>query len=1120
MKRGTLVSLTTFGLALAILACRDLTGPLEALSSANRLLNASGPVVVSPGDMHGWTFYNDQNDTPCTDTTVCRLVDGPTGQPLGSGSAFLSTPAASDGKALILQGYAGTRFDAISELRYSTFRQSADAGHNLAIALQVNADYDLTDQSVGYQGRLVYEPYQSAPGTVLDTTWQSWDAKAGKWWGTKASVPRGGVLVANPCVQATPCTWAQLLAAFPDVGIHATYGAVVLKAGSSWPGFSGNVDALSIGVNGTTTTFDFERTAPVTGPVLPPDSVPHALFDSLGTVTTSIAGIEPGPYRRDIVVVRFARGTPLAVRMAVLDSVSGRIVGGRLDADHLNGSYFVRISGGTFDALVNAVTILQRQPQVINAFWWGLFLPDIQSYRKPNDGAGWTKTDWKIDPAAPDPSRKNWALEYVRAPMAWGCDVGSGVTSVAVADLRFAVPPNIAPNVDRNASSVVENFDKGDSTLMTAGLSKLDHGTRVASIIAAVGDDGHGMTGMAWRARLILRDIRSINNAPLPPQMTEDDYPDLMRDHLVAAGTAGASVIEMSLNKRWGSIKYDRNNPAHLAEVTAQRRTVSEAIETLATSSRYPLFVISAGNDSTTIEGGGYSGAKIDHGDQVLTVGGLAENGKVWIHSNTGADVYAPAVKVAQATGTDSIRNVDEGTSFSAPLAAGVAVLLKDFDPSLSSADLINKIRDGARDEDGVKKLDAYGALKKAAERSGAPLCGSRVFMSGDKVFALRGTTPDKIISLSPEATQYTDINVFHGGKRVDIGYQYAYVWNSTSRLFEPRTPYQYPSDVPPGGSFLSTIGQDHERYWGVQTVRPAYDDSMPLATTSIIVHSDQMGWVDHGRDSIVVLELPIVRPSGGVVVAQTPGDSDHVWNGRYNTAVQVYMGSWAQARLEPVDNFAVAMAPSGDYAVVAVNFIQRTNLQTDTLKLCNTLGPAFPANKCADGRISAVTDRTVLYQVDLTGAVPPRRVAGYTGVEIEWLSISELEDEIAIQKVVRTDIEDIRFAAFDSRGSGPWYSPVSDRVYSSVSTCTGRKLEYHAFNRNATNGSSVGALTADAQNLASGCGGSAENFAGTFSPSRQPTAPGALMVAPTLPATRTTTPDRRAGDRRTMIRR
>ncbi len=67
----------------------------------------------------------------------------------------------------------------------------------------------------------------------------------------------GDASVPNPCVQATPCTVAQLLAAFPNLGVSSG-GGILLKAGSSWPGFRGNVDKLSIGVSGVTTTFDFD----------------------------------------------------------------------------------------------------------------------------------------------------------------------------------------------------------------------------------------------------------------------------------------------------------------------------------------------------------------------------------------------------------------------------------------------------------------------------------------------------------------------------------------------------------------------------------------------------------------------------------------------------------------------------------------------------------------------------------------------------------------------------------------------------------------------------------------------------------------------------------------------
>jgi hypothetical protein len=246
--------------ALTANCAHDATAPAAAIapSKANFLINPSGTVVVSPFNMHGWTFVNDQNDAACTDATVCRLVAGPGTPPAGVRSAELATPLSTDGKALILADYAGTRLDAFTTLSYSTYRQSVDAGNNLAIALQFNVDYDLNDAATGFMGRIVFEPYQTNGGSVVQNAWRTWDALSGKWWGSRTTVTSANATVANPCVQATPCTLAQLIAAFPNIGVHATLGAVVLKAGSTWPGFRGNVDNLTIGVNGVNTTFDFE----------------------------------------------------------------------------------------------------------------------------------------------------------------------------------------------------------------------------------------------------------------------------------------------------------------------------------------------------------------------------------------------------------------------------------------------------------------------------------------------------------------------------------------------------------------------------------------------------------------------------------------------------------------------------------------------------------------------------------------------------------------------------------------------------------------------------------------------------------------------------------------------
>jgi hypothetical protein len=58
------------------------------------------------------------------------------------------------------------------------------------------------------------------------------------------------------CPQSSSCTWSSILSGFPDATIS---GAVVLKAGSGWSSFDGNVDGLTIGVNGSDTTYDFEN---------------------------------------------------------------------------------------------------------------------------------------------------------------------------------------------------------------------------------------------------------------------------------------------------------------------------------------------------------------------------------------------------------------------------------------------------------------------------------------------------------------------------------------------------------------------------------------------------------------------------------------------------------------------------------------------------------------------------------------------------------------------------------------------------------------------------------------------------------------------------------------------
>ena len=261
--------LTAFGLVLCVFACQDSTAPARRAgerSDVSALVVPVGAVRVFPDSMRGWMFFDDQHGAACLEADNCHIARDTSQAQFGATSVALATPSAGDADVLMLPAFRGTRLDRVTELRYSTFRESSDIAGRLAVMLQLNVDYDLTDSYAAYEGRIVFEPAQARDGAVPQNTWQRWDTRAGSWWGTKTVVRRGGVETQNVCTPAAPCTWAKLVTAYPNIGIHATNGAVVLQAGAKWAGFRGNVDSLTIAVNGVATTYDFDTRAVVEPP--------------------------------------------------------------------------------------------------------------------------------------------------------------------------------------------------------------------------------------------------------------------------------------------------------------------------------------------------------------------------------------------------------------------------------------------------------------------------------------------------------------------------------------------------------------------------------------------------------------------------------------------------------------------------------------------------------------------------------------------------------------------------------------------------------------------------------------------------------------------------------------
>ncbi|MEM1127547.1 MAG: T9SS type A sorting domain-containing protein [Bacteroidota bacterium] len=189
-----------------------------------------------------------------TSTGTGSFVNGPSTPPLGTGSAKLTIDNNSSGLIIGTQQFAGIRFDDFTTLTYSTYSNTTPQ----TIALQFNVDYDLTDGTTSWQGRLVFEPSNS--NTVTPGTWQTWNALNGRWWSSGNPVV-GDVGVAQDCPISAPCTVTELLTAYPDMGIQAgALAGLLFKAGSGWAGPQDYyVDNFTIGyTGGGTTTFDFE----------------------------------------------------------------------------------------------------------------------------------------------------------------------------------------------------------------------------------------------------------------------------------------------------------------------------------------------------------------------------------------------------------------------------------------------------------------------------------------------------------------------------------------------------------------------------------------------------------------------------------------------------------------------------------------------------------------------------------------------------------------------------------------------------------------------------------------------------------------------------------------------
>lgn len=343
-----------------------------------------------------------------------------------------------------------------------------------------------------------------------------------------------------------------------------------------------------------------------------------------------------------------------------------------------------------------------------------------------------------------------WGILAIGAPAAWNTNAGDGIV-VAVVDTGIDYNhPDIAANVWINTKEIPNNGIDDDNngyiddvrgwdfigptyqtpTQSNNPIDRMGHGTHVAGTIAAVGNNGIGVIGVAWRAKVMA--VKGLDDSGFGLDST-------LGPAIIYAANNGAEVISNS----WAG--------------QGSSQTISDAI-----SYAYNLgavIVAAAGNNSDDARN--YFPANLP---QVITVSAWNPNGFLAPFSNWGSkiDVAAPGVDILslRAAGTSlgtpltSDYTRADGTSMATPHVSGVAALILSQHPTYSNEDVRQAIRVSASGGGQFNLDTGYGLISASWALSVASVLDAKIKSPVDGVH-ITGPTTISGVAQGPGFAQY-----------------------------------------------------------------------------------------------------------------------------------------------------------------------------------------------------------------------------------------------------------------------------------------------------------------------------------------------------------------------------
>ncbi len=519
-----------------------------------------------------------------------------------------------------------------------------------------------------------------------------------------------------------------------------------------------------------------------------------------------------------------------------------------------------------------------------------------------------------------DPFVYQLSYEQVGVYRAWDYSLGSPKVVVAVIDNGFdTFHPDLVGNVWKNINEIsndkIDNdhngftddvwgwnfLDKNNNPQpVVTALSDLEkneelynHGTFVAGIIGAIGNNGRDGAGVAWNVKLM--NLKVLGN---------DGYGNFMPtvDAIHYAVDNGADIINVSMAGDYSP-----------EIIKAVDYAYSKGVVVVAAMGNYN----GSADEQPQYPACADAGSMETH---VLGVSSINEDRRLANFSNTGSkcvDITAPGVRInsisryAPESGiTESYKKGWQGTSFSAPFVTGAAVLIKSVQPNWKAPQIYQAIlstthHTPAEDEVDYARLYGKGLLqvhRAVAYAMGLPVPPSLFPGSVDVVAPIIPSSTPSLIETKPLHTK-TFIAVGAVGQ----------IRDAYSDSFELGGQYERPEAT--NIESATTFGTGAEQI--IATVRVGAKN---VRVVSIYNNKWQLqnSW---NSNFTVPVQVVIGKRSGQVVIALAPTQSNKI-------VYQIYsdQGEQLEEKINLIVHKGVHLAFAGENILTVYTTNQQTN--------------------------------------------------------------------------------------------------------------------------------------------------------------------------------------------------